>query len=167
MSYAKWETRENMFQRVIQINEGSIIEKGGIPIMYDDNNLYLNNEESHSLIIGTTGSGKTQSTILPLMKLSMLAGESIVINDVNGDIYAGTWESGQKNGQGEMTFANGDVYKGVFSYGMITGQGEMTYANGDRYVGEFVNGKRHGQGTCYYKDGTEFTGTWENDAPVQ
>ena len=59
MSYAKWETRENMFKRVIQINENSKIEKGGFPIMYDENNLYLTNEESHSLIIGTTGSGKT------------------------------------------------------------------------------------------------------------
>ena len=43
MSYAKWETRENMFKKVIQINEKSNIEKGGIPIMYDDNNLYLTN----------------------------------------------------------------------------------------------------------------------------
>ena len=98
MSYARWETRENMFQRVVQINERSIIEKGGIPIMYDENNLYLNNEESHSLIIGTTGSGKTQSTILPLMKLSMLAGESIVINDVNGDIYERTANNFKENG---------------------------------------------------------------------
>ena len=32
MSYAKWETRENMFKRVVQINEKSIIEKGGFPI---------------------------------------------------------------------------------------------------------------------------------------
>lgn len=98
VSYAKWETRENMFQRVVQINEKSIIEKGGIPIMYDDNNLYLNNDEAHSLIIGTTGSGKTQATILPLMKLSMLAGESIVINDVNGDIYERTANIFKANG---------------------------------------------------------------------
>lgn len=98
MSYAKWETRENMFKRVVQINEKSIIEKGGIPIMYDDNNLYLNNDEAHSLIIGTTGSGKTQATILPLMKLSMLAGESIVVNDVNGDIYERTANNFRENG---------------------------------------------------------------------
>lgn len=98
MSYAKWETRENMFKRVIQINENSKIEKGGFPIMYDENNLYLTNEESHSLIIGTTGSGKTQATILPLMKLSMLAGESIVINDVNGDIYERTANNFKENG---------------------------------------------------------------------
>lgn len=98
MSYAKWETREDMFKRVVQINEKSIIEKGGIPIMYDENNLYLNNDEAHSLIIGTTGSGKTQSTILPLLKLSMLAGESIVINDVNGDIYKKTSNNFRNNG---------------------------------------------------------------------
>ena len=98
MSYAKWETRENMFQRVIQINENSVIEKGGIPIMYDENNLYLNNDEAHSLIIGTTGSGKTQSTILPLMKLSMLAGESIIINDVKGELYNKTANNFKENG---------------------------------------------------------------------
>jgi len=98
MSYAKWETRENMFKRVIQINENSVIEKGGIPIMHDDNNLYLTNDNAHSLIIGTTGSGKTQSTILPLMKLSMIAGESIIINDVNGDIYERTANNFKDNG---------------------------------------------------------------------
>ena len=98
MSYTKWETRENMFNRVVQINEKSIIEKGGFPIMYDDNNLYLTTEESHSLIIGTTGSGKTQATILPLMKLSMLAGESIIVNDVNGDIYEKTANNFKENG---------------------------------------------------------------------
>lgn len=98
MNYAKWETRENMFKKVIQINEKSIIEKGGIPIMHDENNLYLTNDDAHSLIIGTTGSGKTQATILPLLKLSMLASESIVINDVNGDIYEKTAENFKENG---------------------------------------------------------------------
>lgn len=98
MSYAKWETRENMFKRVVQINEKSVIEKGGIPIMYDEKNLYLNNDDSHSLIIGTTGSGKTQATILPLIKLSMLANESIVVNDVNGDIYKRTANNFKENG---------------------------------------------------------------------
>ena len=98
MSYAKWETRENMLKRVIQVNEKSIPNKGGIPIMYDDNNLYLANDDAHSLIIGATGSGKTQSTILPLMKLSMLAGESVVLNDVNGEIFEKTANNFKEKG---------------------------------------------------------------------
>lgn len=98
MSYAKWETRENMLKHVVKVNEESVIEKGGIPIMYDEDNLYLNTSDSHSLVIGSTGSGKTQATILPLMKLSMLAEESVVVNDVNGDIYKRTVSNFRKNG---------------------------------------------------------------------
>lgn len=98
MSYAKWETRENMLKYVFKINDKSIIEKSGFPIMYDENNLYLTKEEAHSLIIGTNGSGKTQAAILPLIKLSMLAGESIVINDIKGDIYERTTKNFKDNG---------------------------------------------------------------------
>ena len=39
-----------------------------------------------NLIIGSTGSGKTQSIVLPLLKTSIKAGESFIINDIKGDI---------------------------------------------------------------------------------
>ena len=49
--------------------------------------LYIDNHDSHSLIIGSTGSGKTQASILPIIKLSILANESIVLNDPRGELY--------------------------------------------------------------------------------
>lgn len=90
MSYAKWETKENMLNRVIKVNKESNIEKSGILIMYDEDNLYLTKDDSHSIVIGSTGSGKTQSIILPLIKLAREASESIIVNDVKGDIYKRT-----------------------------------------------------------------------------
>ncbi len=74
------------------------VETAGIPIMYDKNNLYIRKVDDHALIIGATGSGKTQATILPLIKLSMLAGESLIINDIKGEIYKQTAYDFQERG---------------------------------------------------------------------
>ena len=98
MNYAKWESKENLFEHLVNMNLKNDITRGGIPIVYEDNNIYLNKEDYHSLIIGATGSGKTQTTILPLIKLSMLAGESIIVNDINGCIYKKTFNNFKENG---------------------------------------------------------------------
>lgn len=83
----KWANENDMKNILKKINRKEEIEKSGLPLMYDDKNIYINDKEGHSLIIGSTGSGKTQTTILPKIKLSMLAGESIIVNDVKGEIY--------------------------------------------------------------------------------
>lgn len=98
MNYANWENPENILKNSIQLNERSNVEKSGIPVMYDKHNLYINNSESHQLIVGSTGSGKTQTTILPQIKLSMLASESVVLNDPKGEIYQKTASLFKENG---------------------------------------------------------------------
>ena len=90
MNYSKWTTREEMKKRTKPVNLETGVEKSGLPVMYDDKNLYIDTEETHNLLIGSTGSGKTQAVILPLLKLSMMAKESIVVNDPNGEIYKRT-----------------------------------------------------------------------------
>ena len=55
--------------------------------MYDDNHLYIKDDEAHNLIIGSTGSGKTQSTMLPQLRLAVMAQESFIVHDVKGEIY--------------------------------------------------------------------------------
>lgn len=87
MKYANWMEKGKMKEYLTPVNLETGVKKTGIPIMYDDNYLYIDNKESHTLVIGSTGSGKTQTTILPISKLAMMAGESFVINDVKGDIY--------------------------------------------------------------------------------
>lgn len=66
----------------------------GFPLVYDKkkNLVYVDNGESHSLVIGATGSGKTQMVINPLVGLLAKKGESMVITDPKGEIF-------EKNGE--------------------------------------------------------------------
>ena len=87
MTYARWATVEEFKEKLAQINYNSEIKKSGIPMMYDDNNLYIKDDETHTMVIGSTGSGKTQTTLLPQLRLAAKAGESIIVHDVKGEIY--------------------------------------------------------------------------------
>lgn len=62
----------------------------GLPFIVSKNELYLDNSEAHSLIIGSTGSGKTRRLVLPLLNILARAGESIVVTDPKGELYAKT-----------------------------------------------------------------------------
>ncbi len=66
----------------------------GFPLVYDKkkNLVYVDNGESHSLVIGATGSGKTQMVINPLVGILAKKGESMVITDPKGEIF-------EKNGE--------------------------------------------------------------------
>lgn len=69
-------------------------DAAGFPLVYDKkkNLVYVDNGESHSLVIGATGSGKTQMVINPLVNILAKKGESMIITDPKGEIY-------EKNGE--------------------------------------------------------------------
>lgn len=52
--------------------------------------MWVDDGSYHSLIIGSTGSGKTQSMVLPLVKILAKHGESMIITDPKGEIYEQT-----------------------------------------------------------------------------
>src|SRR5574344_722538 len=87
MSYAKWTTKDELSKNLTKVNLASEIKVSGVPMMYDDKNLYIDDQAVHTLIVGSTGSGKTEATILPTVHLSMLAKESFIIYDKKGEIY--------------------------------------------------------------------------------
>ena len=87
MAYSRWATKEELFPRLTQISYDTEIKKSGIPMMYDDNHLYIKDDEAHTMVIGSAGSGKTQATMLPQLRLAIKANESFVIHDVKGEIY--------------------------------------------------------------------------------
>ena len=86
-TYAKFADNEDLKTRLTKVDDTLNITSSGIPLMYDKNNLYIDDKDSHTLIIGSTGSGKTQTTVLPQLRLSIATGESIVVVDEMGDIY--------------------------------------------------------------------------------
>lgn len=92
---ARWASEED-------IKKGVSIEKihssdkeysfAGIPLIVDipKDEIYVDNSEAHSLIIGSTGSGKTRRIILPLINIISRRGESMVITDPKGELYTHT-----------------------------------------------------------------------------
>ncbi len=87
MAYSRWATVEELKSKLTQISYDSEIKKSGIPMMYDDNHLYIKDDEAHTIVIGSTGSGKTQSIMFPQLRLAIKAQESFIVHDVKGDIY--------------------------------------------------------------------------------
>jgi type IV secretory pathway TraG/TraD family ATPase VirD4 len=76
-----------MIKDLEKITDKKEIERGGIPLCYDDEAVYLDNRYGHTLVIGATGSGKTQTVTLPKIYTSIYAGENIIIDDQKGEVY--------------------------------------------------------------------------------
>lgn len=62
-------------------------EHGGIPVIINDKEAWVDDGENHSLIIGASGSGKTATILDPQVKILGKAGESMIITDPKGEIY--------------------------------------------------------------------------------
>lgn len=88
MQYAKWASNSELAKKLTKINaKEERIAESGIPLISSNNDLFIDSRESHNLVVGTTGSGKTQVITLPMTKLSIKAGESFLVNDVKGEIF--------------------------------------------------------------------------------
>ena len=87
MSFARWATKEEIMEHTTRITREDDVKKSGIAVMYDDDSIYVNDSEAHNLVIGGTGSGKSQSTIMPQIYLSIRAGESFIVNDHAGELF--------------------------------------------------------------------------------
>ena len=85
--YAKWLDSKILNESLTKISSTKDINASGIQLSSDDDAIYIDEKDGHSLVIGATGSGKTQTVILPLINMSMLANESFVVNDVKAEIY--------------------------------------------------------------------------------
>lgn len=65
-------------------------KEAGVPLILNENEMWVDNGEYHSLVIGATGSGKTQTVVLPLVYSLAKARESMIITDPKGEIYEKT-----------------------------------------------------------------------------
>ena len=62
-------------------------EYAGIPLVNDGKKLWVDNGEYHNLVIGATGSGKSQTIVEPMVELLIKKGESMIITDPKGELY--------------------------------------------------------------------------------
>ncbi len=88
--YSRWfKDKDIIAQRgVLEVPYNvSKIDGGGVPLVYGDKSAYVDNGESHTLVIGATGSGKTSGFVDPTMVHLMKGRESMIITDPKGEIF--------------------------------------------------------------------------------
>ena len=86
--YSRWSTDKEMKKQLKMVEANApTSEYAGIPIINDGKKIWVDAGEYHNLIIGSTGSGKTEMMIQPMVKLLAKKGESMIITDPKGEIY--------------------------------------------------------------------------------
>ena len=86
--YSRWCTDKEMKKELKMVDAlAETSEYAGIPIINDGKHIWVDNGEYHNLIIGSTGAGKTEMTIQPMVKVLAKKGESMIITDPKGEIY--------------------------------------------------------------------------------
>ena len=84
---SKWESKEvivSTFNSFVH-NDTKPEDGAGVPLYYNEGRVYYGNE-THVLVIGSTGSRKTRCVIAPTVKLLARGGESMVVADPKGEL---------------------------------------------------------------------------------
>ena len=97
--YARWATDKEIKKELTEIDPSKeTLDHGGIPLYNNGKHLWVDSGEYHNLVIGSTGSGKTQMIVQPMVSVLAKAGESMIITDPKGEIYKDNGELLKKNG---------------------------------------------------------------------
>lgn len=70
----------------------------GIPLLVKDGKIYVDNEDSHTMVFGATGSKKTRNLVMPSVGIFTRAGESFVVTDPKGEIFDRTSADAKEHG---------------------------------------------------------------------
>ena len=111
--YSNWCDIKTMKKELKPINASDFkANAGGIPLINDGKTLWVDDGEYHNLIIGSTGSGKTQCIIFPMVQSLSKHDESMVITDPKGEIYEKTSEMLRRRGYNIVLLNFRDPSKG-------------------------------------------------------
>ena len=78
--------------RTSRLNDLADLKEGGFCLGWSRNldRIYYNADDTHTVVIGATRSGKTRCVVLQTIGLMALAGESIIAADPKGELYGYT-----------------------------------------------------------------------------
>jgi Type IV secretory pathway, VirD4 components len=94
-NYSRWAKEKEIAKDngVVAVDpKANKINAAGIPLSMKPNMVLVDNGEYHNLVIGSTGAGKTQTTVLPMVNLLAKHDESMIVTDPKGEIYEQTSE---------------------------------------------------------------------------
>ena len=111
--YSRWLEEKELkeINGVEEIDINNSINVSGLPLKVEGNKMLIDSSLGSTMIIGASGSGKTQATVLPMLNLIRRAGESVLLCDVNGEIYNRTAYSFKNSGYKTIVldFKNADL----------------------------------------------------------
>lgn len=84
----------------------------GLPLLSDGNVAFVDDSDTHSLIFGSTGSKKTRLFCMPMVNIFAKAGESFIVTDPKGEIYAQTSGLVKEKGYKTIVLNFRDIGKG-------------------------------------------------------
>lgn len=86
--YSRWATEKEFKKELKHVYaDDKTSQVAGIPLINNGRDIWVDNGEFHNLIIGSTGSGKTEMLVQPMVKILAKKGESMIITDPKGEIY--------------------------------------------------------------------------------
>ena len=88
--YSRWLKEKEMKKayKVFRVGvKDETASAGGIVLINDGKNMWVDDSEFHTLVIGVTGSGKTSAVVDPLTYSLVKHGESMIFTDPKGEIY--------------------------------------------------------------------------------
>lgn len=99
--YSKWANKREIIKQKDVVKTSPLeqeVEGAGIPLINNGKEIYVDDGEYHNLVIGSTGSGKTECLVKPMVNLLARNGESMIITDPKGELYKYTAETLKNKG---------------------------------------------------------------------
>ena len=88
--FATSEEMKELLTKIDISDPNADIPTAGMPFLSDTKTAYADTQDYHTLILGSTGSMKTRTFILPTILSLALAGENLVVADPKGELYGYT-----------------------------------------------------------------------------
>ena len=89
--YSRWAREKEIKKSLTLVDpKAYTANAGGLAIINNGKRMWVDNGEMHNLIMGATGSGKTQIVVFPLVYSLAKHNESMIITDPKGEIYENT-----------------------------------------------------------------------------
>ncbi len=92
-NYARW-AKDKEIEKGLDVKAvdplAAKADAAGIPLKMTPKKVWVDNGGYHNIVIGSTGAGKTQTTVLPMVNLLAKHDESMIITDPKGEIYENT-----------------------------------------------------------------------------
>jgi type IV secretion system protein VirD4 len=86
--YSRWAKDDEIKTKLKEITASTpTLPYAGIPLLVKGPKVWVDDSEAHTLIMGSTGSGKTTRLINPLIKILAKKGESMILTDPKGELY--------------------------------------------------------------------------------